>query len=118
MDQLSSQSLSVAEMTCFFLQPEDLDLDTMKLTPVSPVPSMNSAFPQIAATFPSMSHVFYCLFLPQKFTSLRIALVIKGELQNPAEVKGKPTEGKHEDQAEYCLGHFSSLKQNNGSLQS
>lgn len=47
MDQLSSQSLSVAEMTCFFLQPEDLDLDTLKLTPVSPVPSMNSAFPKI-----------------------------------------------------------------------
>lgn len=45
----------------------------------------------------------------QKFTSVWIILVIKSELQNPAEVKGKPAEGKHENQAEDCLGHFSSL---------
>ena len=58
------------------------------------------------------------LLLPQKLTPVWIALVIQGELQDPAEVKGKPTESKHEDQAEDCLGHFSSLKQNHRPLES
>lgn len=45
----------------------------------------------------------------QKFTSVRVTLVIKSELQDPAEVEGKPAEGKNEDQAEHRFGHFSSL---------
>lgn len=67
-----------------------------------------------------MTHVppFHCIpsFLPQKFTSVWVILVIKSELQNPAEVKGKPAEGKHENQAEDCFGHFSSLKQDHKRL--
>lgn len=49
-------------------------------------------------------------FLPQKFTSIGIVLIIKSELQNPAEVKGKPAEGKDKDQAKDGFGHFPSLK--------
>ena len=49
-------------------------------------------------------------FLPQKFTSIGIVPIIKSELQNPAEVKRKPTQGKDKDQAKYCFGHFPSLK--------
>lgn len=49
-------------------------------------------------------------FLPQKFTSIRIILIIQSELQNPAEMKGKPTQGKDKDQAKYGFGHFPSLK--------
>lgn len=71
-------------------------------------------FPPIVNTTQFMSHVsqLHCIlpFLPQKFTSVRVTLVIQSELQNPAEVEGKPTEGKNEDQAEHSFGHFSSLK--------
>lgn len=92
------------------------------VTPIHPLPSAPSPplclmlvglpSPQLSPLF--MAHVspFHCIlsFLPQKFTSVWIILIIKSELQNPAEVKGKPAEGEHENQAEDCFGHFSSLK--------
>lgn len=49
--------------------------------------------------------------LPQKLTAVWIVCIIKGELEDAAQVQRQPTQSKDQHQAEHGLGHFTSLQE-------